>query len=290
MDKTICRNLLRLSVLVVLCGPSLVCAQTVYKCVDPKTKVTSYGDTPCATGNVSRLSITENAVIDSKDIYRDAARQQQQGAARQREAAVSGSASNSTPSSQYSGDRDLLAKECYRGFTASCRKLADANSAAGDVSHGPTLDVRDRLSTECTRGIKSSCGSLSALNRGTTASQPSRTASPTPTPGPKMASSELTGQPTTKRWTSSGSSNYPGTNRYEIESTPYGNSLSGSTEVEMRRKYDYNPMNKYRGEIDSDGSVRMRNYKGDVLRGNIEPDGYGKLRDSDGNTYRVKPY
>lgn len=77
--------------------------------------------------------------------------------------------------------------------------------------------------------------------------------------------------------------------QYEIEKDPYGNSFGGSTDIEMRKKYDYDPSEKYRGEVDSDGSVRMRNYDGDRLRGNIDSDGYGKLRDQDGNTYRVKP-
>lgn len=79
-------------------------------------------------------------------------------------------------------------------------------------------------------------------------------------------------------------------NRYEIKSDPYGSSIGGSTEVEMQKKHDYDPSNKYRGEIESDGSVRMRNYNGDRLRGTIDSDGYGKLSDQDGNTYRVKPH
>lgn len=78
-------------------------------------------------------------------------------------------------------------------------------------------------------------------------------------------------------------------NRYEIKPNPYGSSIGGSTEIEMRKKYDYDQANKYRGEIDSDGSVRMRNYKGDRLRGTIDSDGYGRLRDQDGNIYRVRP-
>ncbi len=77
--------------------------------------------------------------------------------------------------------------------------------------------------------------------------------------------------------------------RYEIETDPYGSSIGGSTDIEMRQKNDYDPSNKYRGEIDNDGSVRMRNNSGDRLRGDINSDGYGKLRDQDGSTYRVKP-
>lgn len=66
-------------------------------------------------------------------------------------------------------------------------------------------------------------------------------------------------------------------------------SLSGNTEIEMRGQFDLNPANKYRGEIDSDGYVRMRNFNGDTLRGYIDSDGYGRLRDQNGNSYRVKP-
>lgn len=77
--------------------------------------------------------------------------------------------------------------------------------------------------------------------------------------------------------------------RYEIKTDPYGSSTGGSTEIEMRKKYDYDPASKYRGEIDSDGSVRMRNMDGDRHRGTIDNDGYGRLRDQDGNTYRVRP-
>ncbi|GMV69207.1 MAG: hypothetical protein AMXMBFR76_16460 [Pseudomonadota bacterium] len=77
--------------------------------------------------------------------------------------------------------------------------------------------------------------------------------------------------------------------RYEINTDPYGSSIGGSTDIEMRKKYDYDPSSKYRGEIDSDGSIRMKNMNGDILRGTIDSDGYGRLRDQDGNTYRVRP-
>jgi hypothetical protein len=78
--------------------------------------------------------------------------------------------------------------------------------------------------------------------------------------------------------------------RYQIKRKSSSNSFgSGSADIEMRKKYDYNPLNKYRGTIDSDGSVRMRDYKGNTLRGTIDEDGRGRLRDQDGNYYRVKP-
>lgn len=81
----------------------------------------------------------------------------------------------------------------------------------------------------------------------------------------------------------------PSNQRYQIEPTQYGVSIGGSTEIEMRPKYDYDPANKYRGEIESDGYVRTRNMNGDTLRGSIDSDGYGRLRDDDGNTIRVTP-
>lgn len=78
-------------------------------------------------------------------------------------------------------------------------------------------------------------------------------------------------------------------NQYEIEADPYGSSFGASRDIQMRPKYNYDPSEKFRGTIDSDGSVRMKNYNGDRLRGTIDSDGYGRLRDQDGNTWRVRP-
>jgi hypothetical protein len=78
--------------------------------------------------------------------------------------------------------------------------------------------------------------------------------------------------------------------RYQIKRKSSFNSFgSGSADVEMRKKYDYNPLNKFRGTIDSDGTTRMRDFNGNTFRGTIEKDGTGRLRDQDGNYYRVKP-
>jgi hypothetical protein len=76
--------------------------------------------------------------------------------------------------------------------------------------------------------------------------------------------------------------------QYEIKPKSYDTNSYG-TDIEMRKKYDYDPTNKYRGTIDDNGSTRLRNYNGDTLRGHIDNDGYGRLRDQDGNTYRVRP-
>lgn len=35
-------------------------------------------------------------------------------------------------------------------------------------------------------------------------------------------------------------------NQYEIKTDAYGSSIGGSTEIEMRKKYDDDPSNKYR--------------------------------------------
>ena len=74
--------------------------------------------------------------------------------------------------------------------------------------------------------------------------------------------------------------------RYEIEQNPYG---LDSSEIQMRQKYNYELTDRYRGNIDIDGYTRMRDLNGNTLRGYIENDGYGKLRDQDGNTYQVRP-
>jgi hypothetical protein len=77
------------------------------------------------------------------------------------------------------------------------------------------------------------------------------------------------------------SSAFAQTNRWTIE--------RDGDEIRMRNRYDPDPLKRYKGTIDKDGSVRMRDYQGNRLRGNIDIDGYGKLRDDYGNTFRVKP-
>jgi hypothetical protein len=59
-------------------------------------------------------------------------------------------------------------------------------------------------------------------------------------------------------------------------------------DVTMRERFNLNPSEKFRGEVDSSGDVRMRNYNGDRLRGNIDKDGYGTLRNDDGDRIRVR--
>lgn len=48
----------------------------------------------------------------------------------------------------------------------------------------------------------------------------------------------------------------------------------------MQRKLDYNSMNKFKGTIDSSsGYTVMRNLNGGAMRGYIDKDGSGLLRD-----------
>lgn len=61
-------------------------------------------------------------------------------------------------------------------------------------------------------------------------------------------------------------------------------------DLRVRPQYDYDYTHSYKGSIDSNGDIRLRNpYTGDYLRGNIDNEGYGRIRDIDGNSYRVKP-
>jgi hypothetical protein len=76
--------------------------------------------------------------------------------------------------------------------------------------------------------------------------------------------------------------------RYEVQVEPNSSSL-GSRDIQMRDRYNPDPSQRFRGEIEQDGSVRMRNLNGERLRGEIDRDGYGRLRDQDGNVYRIRP-
>ena len=59
-------------------------------------------------------------------------------------------------------------------------------------------------------------------------------------------------------------------------------------EILMRIPSDPDPSKIYRGTVNKDGSVRMRNYTGDRVTGDFDKDGYGKLQDDYGNIYRIK--
>ena len=75
---------------------------------------------------------------------------------------------------------------------------------------------------------------------------------------------------------------------YRIEVDPRSNP-DGSRDVDMKDRYNSDSSSRFRGEIESDGSVKMRNRQGDRLRGEIDSEGYGRLRDQHGNVYKVKP-
>jgi len=63
---------------------------------------------------------------------------------------------------------------------------------------------------------------------------------------------------------------------------------SGTKDIEMQKKFDYNSMNKFKGTIDnSNGYTVMRNLNGNTMRGYIDKDGSGLLQDQNGHFYRV---
>ena len=63
---------------------------------------------------------------------------------------------------------------------------------------------------------------------------------------------------------------------------------SGTRDIEMQKKLDLNSMNRFKGTTDSsNGYTVMRNLNGDTMRGYIQKDGSGLLRDQNGNFYNV---
>jgi hypothetical protein len=72
------------------------------------------------------------------------------------------------------------------------------------------------------------------------------------------------------------------------QETPSNNYGSGTRDIEMQKKYDFNSMNKFKGTTDnSNGYTVMRNLNGNTMRGYIDKDGSGLLQDQNGNFYRV---
>jgi hypothetical protein len=73
--------------------------------------------------------------------------------------------------------------------------------------------------------------------------------------------------------------------KQEAPAYQYG---SGPRGIEMREKFDYDAMNRFKGSTDgSNGYTLMRNLNGGTMRGYIDKDGSGLLRDQGGNFYRV---
>jgi hypothetical protein len=77
--------------------------------------------------------------------------------------------------------------------------------------------------------------------------------------------------------------------RWEIKQEAPSNQYSSrASAIEMREKFDYNSMNTFKGATDgSNGYTVMRNLNGNIMRGYIDKNGAGLLRDQDGNFYRV---
>jgi hypothetical protein len=73
--------------------------------------------------------------------------------------------------------------------------------------------------------------------------------------------------------------------KQEAPSNNYG---SGTKDIEMQKKFDYNSMDRYKGTTDSSsGYTTMRNLNGGTMRGYIDKDGSGLLRDQNGYFHTV---
>ena len=77
--------------------------------------------------------------------------------------------------------------------------------------------------------------------------------------------------------------------RWQFKQKPLPNGYgSGTRDIEMQKKFDYKSMNTFKGTTDgSNGYTVMRNLNGETVRGYINKDGTGLLRDQNGNLYRV---
>jgi hypothetical protein len=72
------------------------------------------------------------------------------------------------------------------------------------------------------------------------------------------------------------------------QDAPSNRSGSGTRVIEMQKKYDSNSMNKFKGTTDSSsGYTIMQNLNGGTMRGYIDKDGSGLLRDQNGNFHNV---
>lgn len=73
--------------------------------------------------------------------------------------------------------------------------------------------------------------------------------------------------------------------KQDASSNNYG---SGTRAIEMQKKFDHNSLNAFKGTVDkSNGYTVMRNLSGNTMRGYIDKDGSGLLRDQNGNFFNV---
>ena len=73
--------------------------------------------------------------------------------------------------------------------------------------------------------------------------------------------------------------------KQDAPSINYG---SGTKDIEMQKKFDHNSMNTFKGTTDSsNGYTVMRNLNGGTMRGYINKNGTGLLRDHNGIFYNV---
>jgi hypothetical protein len=115
----------------------------LYKCVDEKTKAVTYSGTACVSGNESKLSITENAIMDGAAAQREIGRRQMADQANQ-ESRRCGASSSDIEHERQAENALLTAKNAH-GVTDSSKsvKAAQAN-----------LDsARDRRNNPCDPGI-----------------------------------------------------------------------------------------------------------------------------------------
>ncbi|MFO7708041.1 MAG: hypothetical protein R6V84_07690 [Desulfobacterales bacterium] len=77
--------------------------------------------------------------------------------------------------------------------------------------------------------------------------------------------------------------------RWQLKQHHFSNSDGAATRyIEMRKRFDHDAMNAYKGTIDgSNGYTILRNSDGGIMRGYIDKDGSGLLRDQAGNYHRV---
>jgi hypothetical protein len=72
------------------------------------------------------------------------------------------------------------------------------------------------------------------------------------------------------------------------QEAPSNSSGSSTRDIEMQKKFDLDSMNRFKGTTDtSNGYTVMRNLNGDTMRGYIEKDGSGLLRDQNGNYHNI---
>ena len=128
---------------VLLTSLPILAEASLYKCVDEKTKAVTYSGTACVSGDESKLTITENAIMDGSSAQREIARRNTTSGNQAGQASRQcGTSSTDIEEVRQAENALLVAKNAHSPDRIEVRDARNRLASA-----------RDRASTPCDPGV-----------------------------------------------------------------------------------------------------------------------------------------